>query len=108
LGHSRCRRYVPVRSAATSAQNGVDLFTIQKLLGHKSYATTERYAHHYTESLRRGINVLDVYAENLSREEVKEEGQKGAPERFITNLSQSGKNALDFSRRKTRKRVDTI
>jgi hypothetical protein len=52
--------------------------------------------------------VLDVYAENLSREEVKEEAQKGTPERFITNLSQSGKNALDFSRRKTRKRVDTV
>jgi integrase len=48
--------------ATRLAQNGVDLFTIQKLLGHKSYATTERYAHHYTESLRRGINVLDVYA----------------------------------------------
>ena len=92
--------------ATRLAQNGVDLFTIQKLLGHKSYATTERYAHHYTESLRRGINVLDVYAENLSREEVKEEGRKSVPERFITNLSQSGKNALDFSRRKTRKRVD--
>ncbi|OPY65759.1 MAG: Tyrosine recombinase XerD [Syntrophorhabdaceae bacterium PtaU1.Bin034] len=41
--------------ATRLAQNGVDLFTIQKLLGHKSYATTERYSHHYTESLRRGI-----------------------------------------------------
>ncbi|OPX95979.1 MAG: Tyrosine recombinase XerD [Syntrophorhabdus sp. PtaU1.Bin002] len=47
--------------ATRLAQNGVDLFTIQKLLGHKSYATTERYAHHYAESLRRGINVLDTY-----------------------------------------------
>ncbi len=94
--------------ATRLAQNGVDLFTIQKLLGHKSYATTERYAHHYTESLRRGINVLDVYAENLSSEEVKEEGQKSVPERFITNLSQSGKNTLDLSSRKTRKKVDTV
>ncbi len=49
--------------ATRLAQNGVDLFTIQKLLGHKSYATTERYAHHYTESLRRGINVLDSHLE---------------------------------------------
>ena len=51
--------------ATRLAQNGVDLFTIQKLLGHKSYAMTERYAHHYTESLRRGIDVLDNYTENL-------------------------------------------
>ena len=94
--------------ATRLAQNGVDLFTIQKLLGHKSYATTERYAHHYTESLRRGINVLDVYAENLSRGEVGDEDREAAPEQLITNLSQLGKNALDFSRRKTRKRVDTI
>jgi hypothetical protein len=50
--------------ATRLAQNGVDLFTIQKLLGHKSYATTERYAHHYTESLRRGINVLDSHLED--------------------------------------------
>ena len=94
--------------ATRLAQNGVDLFTIQKLLGHKSYATTERYAHHYTESLRRGINVLDVYAENLSREEVRDEEQGDTPEQFITNLSQSGKNALDLSGQKTRKRVDTV
>ena len=53
--------------AMVLAQNGVDLFTIQKLLGHKSFATTQRYAHHYTESLRRGINVLDEYAETVKR-----------------------------------------
>lgn len=50
--------------ATRLAQNGVDLFTIQKLLGHKSYATTQRYAHHYTESLRRGISVLDEHIKN--------------------------------------------
>lgn len=50
--------------ATRLAQNGVDLFTIQKLLGHKSYATTQRYAHHYTESLRLGINVLDRHIRN--------------------------------------------
>jgi len=50
--------------ATRLAQNGVDLFTIQKLLGHKSYATTQRYTHHYTESLRRGISVLDHHIKN--------------------------------------------
>ena len=38
--------------ATRLAQNGVDLLTIQRLLGHTSSSTTERYAHHYVESLR--------------------------------------------------------
>jgi hypothetical protein len=92
--------------ATRLAQNGVDLFTIQKLLGHKSYATTERYAHHYTESLRKGINVLDNCAENLGRGQAWNEEQKGAPEGFIINLSQSGENTLDFSGAKSLKKVD--
>ncbi|HME42876.1 MAG TPA: site-specific integrase [Syntrophorhabdales bacterium] len=83
--------------ATKLAQNGVDLFTIQKLLGHKSFATTERYAHHYTESLRRGINVLDEYAKNLKVSQPNNDREEGAPGPFITNLSQLRKNALDFS-----------
>ena len=59
------------------AQNGVDLLTIQRLLGHTSSTTTERYAHHYVESLRRGIAVLDA----------------AAPETIITILSQFGGKA---------------
>ena len=54
--------------ATRLAQNGVDLFTIQKLLGHKSFAMTQRYAHHCAESLRRGITVLDDYVEGLKME----------------------------------------
>jgi hypothetical protein len=67
---------------------------------------TERYAHHYTESLRRGIDVLDNYMENLRLNESPGGKNGTAAEPFITNLSQSGKNALDLSRKKTRKRVD--
>jgi integrase len=60
--------------ASRLAQNGVDPYAIQKLMGHKTFTTTQRYAHHYSESLRGGIRSLDV-----SRE-------KRSP--IITNLSQ--------------------
>ncbi len=45
--------------ATRLSQSGVDPYTVQTLLGHTSFATTKRYAHHYTESLRRGIVALD-------------------------------------------------
>jgi hypothetical protein len=41
-------------------QAGVDLYKVQRLLGHKSPIMTQRYAHHYPESLRDGIEVLDA------------------------------------------------
>ncbi len=46
--------------ASRLAQAGVDPYTIQRLMGHKSFTTTQRYAHHYVESLRRGISALDM------------------------------------------------
>lgn len=36
-----------------------DLYKIAKLLGHKTIAMTQRYSHHYPESLRDGVEVLD-------------------------------------------------
>ncbi|MHB8110007.1 MAG: tyrosine-type recombinase/integrase [Syntrophorhabdaceae bacterium] len=54
--------------ATRLAQQGIDLFTIQKLLGHKSFGTTQRYAHHCAESLRRGINALDARVVSLQVE----------------------------------------
>jgi integrase len=86
--------------ATRLAQNGVDLFTIQKLLGHKSYATTERYAHHCTESLRRGIKVLDAYVEGRETDKPHSEGREGSYTPFITILSQKGENTPDLRRRK--------
>jgi len=83
------------------AQNGVDLFTIQKLLGHTTFATTQRYAHHYTESLRRGINVLDAYVEGRKVREPDSERQEDTPKPFITILSQKGENTPDFQERKS-------
>jgi len=45
--------------ATRLVQEGVDLYKVAKLLGHKDISTTQRYAHHYPESLRDGVEVLD-------------------------------------------------
>jgi len=39
--------------ASIAVQNGIDLLTVGKLLGHSSYQTTERYAHLADEPIRR-------------------------------------------------------
>ena len=61
--------------ATRLVQNGVDLLTLQKLGRWKEVKMVMRYAHHCTESLRAGIEVMDKI-------------QYGV----ITNLSQSQKN----------------
>lgn len=38
-----------------SMQNGMDAYTLMKLMGHKNIATTMRYAHHSTETLRKSM-----------------------------------------------------
>ena len=35
---------------------------VQCLLGHKSPIMTQRYAHHYPESLREGVEILAGYS----------------------------------------------
>jgi integrase len=45
--------------ATRLVQSGVDLYKVQRLLGHKSPIMTQRYAHHYPESLRDGVEILD-------------------------------------------------
>ena len=44
--------------ATRLVQRGVDLYKVQRLLGHKTQHMTQRYAHHSPESLRDGVNVL--------------------------------------------------
>lgn len=53
--------------ATRLAQAGIDLYKIAKLLGHKTIAMTQRYSHHYPESLRDGVEVLDRIITNLSQ-----------------------------------------
>jgi integrase len=55
-------------SAATRmVQNGVDLYKVQLILGHKGPQMTQRYAHHYPESLRSAVDTLDKRITNLSQ-----------------------------------------
>ena len=51
--------------ATRLVQAGVDLYKVQRLLGHKSPIMTQRYAHHYPESLRGGVEILDRVGTNL-------------------------------------------
>ena len=60
--------------ATRLVQAGIDLYKVSRLLGHKDIKMTQRYAHHHTESLRDGVEVLDSDRES------------------ITILSQSGQN----------------
>ncbi len=47
--------------ATRLAQKGLDIYKISKLLGHEDVRTTQkRYAHHCTESLRVGVEILDA------------------------------------------------
>lgn len=48
--------------ATRMVQAGVDIYKVSKLLGHKDIATTQRYTHHYPESLRSGVEVLDTFS----------------------------------------------
>ena len=53
--------------ATTLVQSGVDLYKVQQLLGHKSPIMMQRYAHHYPESLRGGVEILDRLRESSTK-----------------------------------------
>lgn len=52
--------------ASRLAQSGVGPYTMQKLMGHSSFTMTQRHAHHFVESLRRGIEYFE--ASRIERE----------------------------------------
>jgi integrase len=64
--------------ATRLVQNGVDLYSVQKLGRWKNVTMVQRYAHHHTESLRAAIEMV-----------------VGIKKPIITNLSQSQKNRSD-------------
>jgi site-specific recombinase XerD len=45
--------------ASSLVQRGVDLYRVQRLLGHRNAKMTERYAHLAPENLREAVRVLD-------------------------------------------------
>ncbi len=57
--------------ATRLVQGGVDIYTVQKLGRWKTISMVQRYAHHYPESLRPGIEVLD----RMRRESVTNQSQ---------------------------------
>jgi integrase len=59
-------------AATRMVQLGKDLYKVQKLLGHKSPVMTQRYAHHYPESLRDVVEALDNRITNMSQSGVME------------------------------------
>lgn len=52
--------------ATRLVQAGIYIYKVSKLLGHKDIRMTERYSHHYPESLREGVDVLDAIREQTS------------------------------------------
>ncbi|MBI4849119.1 MAG: tyrosine-type recombinase/integrase [Nitrospirae bacterium] len=46
--------------ATRLVQNGVGIYKVKELLGHKTILITMRYAHHYPESLRSSVELLDI------------------------------------------------
>jgi integrase len=59
--------------ASSLVQEGVDIYAVQKLLGHKDSRMTQRYAHLSTDYLRDAINRKKKSATNLLHSEVREQ-----------------------------------
>ena len=57
----------------------MDIYKVQRLLGHKSPIMTQRYAHHYPESLRDGVEILDRLA-GVSTNLAQSEGSPVVPQ----------------------------
>ena len=52
--------------ASALVQRGADLYEVQRLLGHKSHAMTQRYAHLAQENLRAALLKLDSMDSEVS------------------------------------------
>jgi integrase len=70
LRHSFCTKL---------AQRGVDIYKIAKLAGHEDIRMTQRYSHHCPESLRDGVEALEV---DFNLTSMKEKGQLEASQKL--------------------------
>ncbi len=68
--------------ATRLVQAGVDLYKVQKLLGHKSPVMTQRYAHHFPESLRDGVEMLDRLRKTST--ELAQPADREAQKQYVT------------------------
>ncbi|MGZ3536265.1 MAG: site-specific integrase, partial [Thermodesulfobacteriota bacterium] len=64
--------------ASDLVQRRVDLYVVQKLLGHKSQAMTQRYSHLAPENLRNAVLKLDEKINTNLRHSDKEAAGQGA------------------------------
>lgn len=63
--------------ATRLVQAGVDIYKVQKLGRWKTVSMVQRYAHHYTESLRSGVEVMDgEKSSTILAQSTKKEGYK--------------------------------
>lgn len=69
--------------ATRLAQAGVDLYKVQRLLGHKSASMTQRYAHHSPESLREGVLTLERH-HTSSLSQIYHNGIVGQDQRLVS------------------------
>jgi integrase len=78
--------------ATRLVQAGINIYVVKELLGHKTLAMTMRYAHHYPESLRHGVEVLDRAGYVLVTAEGKEskKGSEEAPNPLIFMVGDTG------------------
>ncbi len=65
--------------ATRLAQAGIDLYKISKLLGHEDIRMTQRYSHHSPESLRDGVEALEI---DYNLTTIKEKEQFDAPQKL--------------------------
>jgi integrase len=74
--------------ATRLVQSGINLYVVKELLGHKTLTMTMRYAHHYPESLRHGVEILDKGAQKGAQSEKK--GLEETPKTLISLVAGPG------------------
>jgi integrase len=69
-------RFHDLRHTAASwmMQGGADLYAVQKILGHASISTTQRYAHLSPRFLEGQIEVIDGFFSQSGKDEISEAG----------------------------------